>query len=94
MEWGRRLKVMGGYEWLDPQTDFAYNTRHALTLSASYPLVTRDPWRLELDARYTHLWSSSANRLSVDSDLATLTLTWRPLLRSLRRASAPNGERR
>ncbi len=89
-EWGGRLKVLGGYEWLDPQTDFAYNTRHALTLSASYPLITREPWRLELDARYTHLWSSSADRLSFGSDLAVFTLTWRPLLRRLRGASSPS----
>ena len=68
------------YEWLDPQTDFAYNTRHALSLSARLPLLTRAPWTLEATARYAHLWSSDQDRLSADSDLTTLSLTWRPMI--------------
>jgi hypothetical protein len=68
------------YEWLDPQVDFAYNTRHSLSLLARLAVFARAPWTLEVEARYAHLWSSSEDRLSPRADVATLALTWRPTL--------------
>ena len=62
------LRIIALYQWTDPHLDFAFDTRHELSSTALIAFPSPLRWRL----KYTHRWTSQADRLSIISDEISL----------------------
>ena len=69
-----RGSVALGYEWRDPQLDFAYNAQHTLSLRCQAVVYNN----LSVSLEHRHLWSARDDRLSFGSSLTFAQLRWSP----------------
>ena len=58
------VSTLLGYSWQDPHLDFAYDTRHRLSVELTIHL----PPYIQLLTLYRHQWSASQNRWDFESD--------------------------
>ena len=69
-----RTSLALGYEWRDPQLDFAYNAQHTLSIRCHVIVYTQ----LSVSLEQRHLWSARDDRLSFGSSLTFAQLSWSP----------------